>query len=419
MHKYFALALSALLLLASCGGSTLYGPGGGGGGGGGIAGPGPNVTTLTVEVGPAGGAFVNIPFITITVCAPNTTNCQTIDHIEVDTGSTGLRIIASVLNPALLSALPHQLVGATTTPVVECAQFADGYSWGPVVSADLMISSEKASGIPVQVIGDPAFTQIPVDCSSPVPNEEDTVATFGANGLIGVGVFAQDCGSACTTSVIAGTYYGCPTTGGSCTSIEEPINLQVSHPVAAFAADNNGVIVELPRAAPGGAISATGALVFGIGTAGNNALGAAAGTILATNAGSGTVSVIFGGSQYPLSAIDSGSNALYFTDGVLSVCAQGTVGAGFFCTPANLSATLTVFDNSRLTANFTVGDATTMLENNPGGAVFPQLAGPIGAANAQTFDFGLPFFYGRDVYTAIEGKAAEGQVGPYIAYWPQ
>src|SRR5690349_20713701 len=215
MHKHLAFALSSLLLLASCGGGSGYSPGGGGGGGGGgIAGPGPNVTTLTVEVGPAGPAFVNLPFITITVCAPSTANCQTIDHIEVDTGSTGLRIIASVLNPALLSALPHQLVGATTTPVAECAQFADGYSWGPVVSADLTISSEKASGIPVQVIGDPAFTQIPLDCSSPVPNEEDTVATFGANGIIGVGVFAQDCGPACTTSVIAGTYYGCPTNGG-------------------------------------------------------------------------------------------------------------------------------------------------------------------------------------------------------------
>jgi hypothetical protein len=412
------LSLSALLLLASCGGGSGYSPGGGGGGGGGgIAGPGPNVTTLTVEVGPAGPAFVNLPFITITVCAPNTANCQTIDHIEVDTGSTGLRIIASVLNPALLSALPHQLVGATTTPVVECAQFADGYSWGPVVSADLTISSEMASGIPVQVIGDPAFTQVPVDCSSPVPNQEDTVATFGANGILGVGVFAQDCGSACTTSVIAGTYYGCPTNGGSCTGIGEPINLQVSHPVAAFATDNNGVIVELPSAAPGGLIHATGALVFGIGTAANNTLGEAVSAILATNPGSGTVTVTFNGVQYPLSAIDSGSNALYFTDGSLSVCAPGTPGAGFFCTPANLSATLATINSTQLTANFTAGDATAMLQNNPTGAVFPQLAGPIGAANAQTFDFGLPFFYGRDVYTAIEGRPA-GQTGPYIAYWP-
>src|SRR5215469_192902 len=235
MHRYLALTLSALLMLASCGGSGLsgYGTTGGGGGGGGggntIAGPGPNVATLTVEIGPAGQGFVNIPFVTITVCAPGTNNCQTIDNIEVDTGSTGVRIIASVLNASLLSALPQQFVGATTTPVVECAQFADGYSWGPVVSADVSISSEKASGIPIQVMGDSAFKQIPSDCSSPVPNEEDTVATFGANGIIGVGVFAQDCGSACSAGVIAGTYYGCPS-GAACTGVVEPANLQVSHP---------------------------------------------------------------------------------------------------------------------------------------------------------------------------------------------
>ena len=418
MHRYLALTFSALLTLTSCGGSGLSGygtgGGGGGGGGGGIAGPGPNVAALTVKIGPAGPGFVNIPFVTITVCAPNTSNCQTIDNIEVDTGSTGVRIIASVLNASLLSALPQQLVGATTTPVVECAQFADGYSWGPVVSADVSISSEKASGIPIQVMGDSAFTQIPSDCSSPVPNEEDTVATFGANGIIGVGVFAQDCGSACATGVVAGTYYGCPTNGGACTGVMEPTNVQVSHPVAAFASDNNGVIIELPGVSAGGAATATGALVFGIGTESNNGFGNA--TVLQTDPGSGTINVTFKGVQYPLSAIDSGSNAFYFTDSALGVCAQGTAGAGFFCTSTNLSATITTLTSTQLAANFTIGNATTMLTSNPTAAAYPQLAGPIGATSSQTFDFGLPYFYGRNIFTAIEGHNAGGSTGPFVAY---
>src|SRR5262249_40286643 len=118
MHKYTAFVLSSLLALASCGGGG-YSSSNGGGGGGGIAGPGPNVPPMTVEIGPAGPAFPNIPFISVTVCAPGSAaNCQTIDHIEVDTGSWGLRIIApGVLNAALLAALPQQMVGATTTPV--------------------------------------------------------------------------------------------------------------------------------------------------------------------------------------------------------------------------------------------------------------------------------------------------------------
>jgi hypothetical protein len=416
MRKYLAFALSSLLVLAACGGGGGYnasGGGGGGGGGGGIAGPGPNVTTLTVEVGPAGPTFVNIPFITITVCAPATNNCQTISGIEVDTGSTGLRLVASVLNPALLSALPPQLLGGTTTPVVECAQFADGFSWGPVVSADVMISSEKASGIPIHVIGDPSFTQIPSNCSSAGP-EEDTVATFGANGLIGVGVFQQDCGSACATGVIAGTYYGCPTNGATCTGIMEPVNLQVSNPVASFAADNNGIIIELPGVAAGGAATATGALVFGIGTQSNNALGSA--TILATDPGSGTLNVTFGGTAYPLSALDSGSNAFYFSDSALSVCAQGTAGAGFFCTAANISTTITTQSNTQLAANFTIADATATVQANPMATAFPQLAGPIGAMQSQTFDFGLPYFYSRNVFTAIENTTAAGVQGPWVAY---
>jgi hypothetical protein len=34
----------------------------------------------------------------------------------------------------------------------------------------------------------------------------------------------------------------------------------------------------------------------------------------------------------------------------------------------------------------------------------------------KTFDFGLPFFYGRNVFTAIEGKNTAGGLGPYFAY---
>ena len=49
---------------------------------------------------------------------------------------------------------------------------------------------------------------------------------------------------------------------------------QVSNPVAAFAKDNNGVIVELPSAS-GPEASLSGSLIFGIGTRSNNGLGGA------------------------------------------------------------------------------------------------------------------------------------------------
>ena len=154
MRKYAALRLTPLLLLASCGG-----------GGGNLGTPPPppppsgsNVATLTVDAGPAG--TINTAFVSVTLCAPgSTTNCQTIGGIEVDTGSFGLRVMSSVLSPTLAAALAQQLAG--TVPIAECAQFADGYSWGPVKSADVQISSETAAGLPIQVIGDPSFTTIP------------------------------------------------------------------------------------------------------------------------------------------------------------------------------------------------------------------------------------------------------------------
>ena len=148
-----ALAFGALAAL----GAAIAGCGGGGGGSSTPA-PTPmptqNMQAVIVEKGP--GGFVNILFTSVTICAPGaSSNCQTIDHIQVDTGSSGLRIIASVLSPALAL---RQQTDASGNPIVECAQFVDGFSWGPVKIADVRLAGEVASSVPIQVIGDPAFT---------------------------------------------------------------------------------------------------------------------------------------------------------------------------------------------------------------------------------------------------------------------
>src|SRR6202012_709764 len=111
--------------------------------------------SMEVDSGPAGvtGGALNIPYISITICAPgSTTNCQTIDHIEVDTGSYGLGVISSVVNQSLLSALPNETTSGFGVPIVECTMFGDGFSWGSVRTADMSISSEKAANIPMQII---------------------------------------------------------------------------------------------------------------------------------------------------------------------------------------------------------------------------------------------------------------------------
>jgi hypothetical protein len=455
------------LLLAGCGGSSgsvvtpasaSSSSGGGGGGGGG--GQGLNTVTMTVDSGPAalaasGTSDVNTPFITVTVCAPgSTSNCQQIDHVEVDTMSYGLRIVSSVLAPSLAAAL-RQEVTTDGNSVVECAQFADGFSWGPVKVADMQVGGESASNVPIQVIGDPAYelssgsgstavAEIPTTCSSIGP-EEDTVATFGANGIIGVGVFAADCGSACRTSP-TGTqnpadYYECPPSswspGNPCVEIAISNSAQVTNPVDYFQTDNNGVIVQLPAAAEG-ASTITGTLTFGIGTESNNSLGSQ--TVLTGNA-YGDVTTTYttrDGQQeiLPFSYFDTGSNAYYFSDSGIPSDTSCSPYSGYsssnpqpwFCpgSELNLSALNMGQNGTQSSVAFSIGNAYTILTASTG-SVFYDLGASSGALPTDctsqsttdqtcSFDFGLPFFLGRTVYVAYAGAPTAWGNGPWWAY---
>ena len=242
MRKFLASALVSAL-------ASIQGCGGGGGGGGGsnsaaapaantIAAAGQNVQPIAVNSGP-NNTIVNLAFTSVTLCAPNSSVCQTIDNVFVDTGSSGLRIVSMALSASL--ALQQQ-TDAGGSPVVECAQFADGFTWGPVKLADVKIAGEQASSLPIQVIGDPAFpsTSIPRRClGTGLPNKS-TVQNLQANGILGVGVFRQDCGAFCASN-ISGLYYVCPASG--CQAAAMPVDKQVQSPVAMLAADNNGVII--------------------------------------------------------------------------------------------------------------------------------------------------------------------------------
>jgi len=414
----FAL-IQLIFALSACGGGggsgglTGSGGNGGNGGSGAIAGAGPNVATITVDSGPTGAVGVfNTPFVTVTICAPgSTTNCQTIDHIEVDTGSYGLRIISSEINSSLLSALPAELTPGFTVPIVECTMFGDGYSWGSMRTADLTISSETAANMPMQVIGDQPAGNVPTLCSSTGP-EEDTVAQFGAKGILGIGPFAQDCGDICANGTGPHFYWGCPSSGAACTETQVPLNMQAVNPVALFMTDNNGTIVEMPSIADAGVLTSTGALVFGIGTQGNNSLGSA--TVLTTDTSFGFITISYKNTSYPDGFIDSGSNLYYFNDATLTQCTISS--QSFFCPASQQSLTAVNIgaNNTQSTVTFKVANANTQFNNNPSFEAFDNVAAP--NSDAKGFDFGMPFFYGRFVYTAIDGKNTAGGMGPYFAY---
>jgi uncharacterized protein DUF3443 len=401
LRHCFLVSLLAALLLAGCGGD------GGDGDGGGSSPPQPaqNIAPIIVDGGPAG--IPDIAFTTLTICAPgSTTNCQTIDHILVDTGSVGLRIISSVLSPGL--SLPQQL-DANGNALVECARFADGYSWGPVKVADMSIAGEKAASLPIQVIGDASFQTVPASCSSSGP-PENTVPTFGANGMLGVGLFLQDCGAVCAQFAIPGGYYSCPANG--CTPVAAALNKQLQNPVALFASDNNGVVIQLPALPAAGAATASGSLIFGIGTQSNNALGGA--VVLTLDPNTRRIVTNFGGTSYPNSYIDSGSSLLFFGARTFPICTAPA--SGFYCPPSTqaLSATLQGANKATTTVNFTVANANQLFNANPSFNAFTGIAAPNG--DPASFAWGLPFFFGRSVYTAIETRTTPGGTGPYFAF---
>jgi hypothetical protein len=172
------------------------------------AGP-PNVETLMVNGGPAALPMLaaNTPFVSISICQPGTSTCQTVDHIEVDTGSVGLRLISTVLTSVKLP-----LVTNNSLPYAECLQFADGTSWGSLATADVKfpVSGRTLSNLTVHLIGDPSVGNPPTGCTG---TPENTVATFGANGILGVGPFATDCSNGnCSSGAQAANYYSCPVT---------------------------------------------------------------------------------------------------------------------------------------------------------------------------------------------------------------
>lgn len=399
----------AAVLLSGCGGG-----GGGGSSGGGPAVPtATNVQAVSVEQGPAN--VVNGLYVTVTVCVPNTDTCQAIDHIMVDTGSNGLRIMASVLHMNL----PLERNGSGKA-IAECAQFADGHTWGPLRIADVRLSGEQAASVPIQVIGDTAYPTVPDDCTGTGP-DESSVASFGGNGVLGVGVFKQDCGAGCAIDPANTFYYLCPCGAGSASDIVA-LNLQVQNPVALFANDNNGVIIQLQPVGDSGAAKLGGSMIFGIGTQPNNALGTA--RVFTVDSSSGMFSTVYNGQEYRQSLLDTGSTVTFFNDSGITICPPGDATApGFYCPNGtqSLHATVRGRNLASTTLDFKVANAHDLFADNPDFWAFDDIAAP--SVLPDSFVWGLPVFMGRKVYTVIEGQNVPGAgsnpdagVGPYVAF---
>ncbi|HEV2351872.1 MAG TPA: DUF3443 family protein [Terriglobia bacterium] len=400
-----------------------------------------NAVDVNVNFGPNGNSgpptattssYYNGIFTTVTICAPGTTTCATISNVLVDTGSIGLRVLSDQMGSVTLPAITD----SNNNPLYECVEYGDtSYNWGPVQLATVQIGGETASetpgqtansGVPIQVITANATAPSVAPCTSGLGPSDSTVALLGANGILGVANYAQDCGGNCTsstTSISPYPYLVCTSTLSSCQLTAVPLENQVWNPVSAFAsADTNGVILQLPSIPPAGQATVAGTLVFGIETEtcpGSpqgcfpNTLGTAQLYALDQNGSFPTIDfngVTYNSSTNP-SYLDSGSEAFYISDHTtlgISDCMIGTTDIGYYCPASTLN-----IPNIGLTGLNGVGSGTVFIaianalglfNSNPSFAAFNDLGGDSGTGAANdSFDFGLPFFFGRNVYVGIMG----------------
>ena len=452
LHFWLGGALLGASLIAGCGG------------GGGISTPSPpalqNVAAVTVD-----GDFesYNSLFVTVQICQHgSTSNCVTVDHVAVDTGSIGLRVLANSLNSlnaTFLTNLPTVTATASTDanvtgPLAECEQFGGGYTWGSVRNVDITITgtNETASNIPIQVIGDLGVSQPTCATESTtgyqLTGENYTTMTANpltntnleANGLLGVSLFQWDC-LACvsTAEPLEGNpgsanlaYAVCPDmTGNNCQPTMAALTVQVANPISSFATDNNGFIIDLNpvTSAAGSSAAVTGTMTFGIGTESNNALGSATKYTANPNYEPGLVETLWNGTEYN-AVFDSGSSAYYFentSNPAIALCGTTAPLNQLYCpgganaaansagTTLNLTASLQDYNEDPSPTQSVAFSITNLANFSPTAFAVDNIGGTV------VFDYfiwGMPYFYGHKLYfglAVVDPTTLNTTTNPYYA----
>lgn len=382
--------------------------------------------------------YLNEPLVSVTICTPNHTaasQCQTISNILLDTGSFGLRIFASTIASNVTLTPQTITVKGTSYKVGECQVFGTGADWGAVQNADVIMGNQTATNIPIQVINH-GSAQLPSNCSSFDPDTDPCSA--GYNGILGVGMFAEDCGSDCATTdqnINYGQYFACDGSGcfdayydsgcsGGLCVVAVPQAQQVINPIGKFASGyNNGLSLTFGSVGSTGSSGLVGSMTMGIGSTAGNAPGASVAVYQADSAGmtddnGSNFLTLFNGVTYGNTGqafIDSGSNGLFFpSTASFPTCSDGS---GFFCPTTETAGTAKVGSyggTATDTVSFSIANANALFNTN--NTAFYNLGGNVSGV----FDWGLPFFFGRTVYLGLDGTTATfnsvTKTGPYWAF---
>jgi hypothetical protein len=342
--------------------------------------------------------YNNAPCVTVNICSStNESQCDTINNVLLDTGSYGLRIFASLL--------PNNNSGESLAPILiddsaiaECVTYGDGtQNWGPIKLANVSLNNNQTTtAIPIQILDSTAFvTGENIVC--PNATKTPTPATFGLNGIIGVGPFPND--------KTVGNYYKCNNTSCS-TLVTIPNSNYVTNPITKFADGyNNGVTLTFGAIPTDGAINADGYAIFGVGSKQNNSpqknvaiLPIESGQFIPINIETKINSVSYN------SFLDTGSNYLYFGEStILNLPQCGSPINAFLCPSGltNFSAIMFANNQESATINFAIENSQNLFNANSNtafatiGAIIPNIG----------IDWGLPFFFGRTVYSVFANES--------------
>jgi hypothetical protein len=403
-----------------------------------------NNLLVVAENGPRGFQLLpnaNILYATVTVCSPlDTSKCVDIDHVQVDTGSVGLRVLASKvkslnLTPVEISSSPDPIIRTW-----ECFPFVIGGLWGANAKAVVGLGRQMTREVAIQLIeDDPAATLQPTeDCIKAADNNIlSSAGALGSNGILGVGSITLDCGFVCRDGSYLENntfvrYYGCPqgatSTANCSTTAKVDLNLQVSNPISAFLNSDyrDGLVLTMPEVTNPGAASASGELIFGLNTRPNNALPLVAKKVMLgvdvnnMNAYLNITTQLMRGANvqtFDSSYLDTGTNGLFFNDTSPSPIAR-CLGSTWYCPLSLMALDALLSDGGSTTQNvvgvqFQVANAEALFSTSN-----TAFSGASGAAPAGStaFAWGMPFFYGKRVYMSIWDITTFGSAGPWYAW---
>lgn len=372
-----------------------------------------NVSPMVVDGFPckSGGKageinWPQVPYVSVKICSPGSlANCQVIDHVIVDSGSTGLRVAYSALSPKLRSGFKKlPLKSSFGKTLTECEAYISSYVYGPIAQADVHIAGESARNTQLQIFGHPRY-RVTRDCKRQGGDEMDSTQSFGGNGLIGVSFYLRDDHA---------LYYNCqPNTSFCKANTTFP---GIPNTVSQFATNNNGAVLSFPPlSTPDSSTPIEGTLAFGISTQSNNTPGVNTLALLndgGTTSDSGTFEAKIG-SNWSNAYIDSGTDTVYFYDdqnSALKACPSTSYYAGWYCPLATQHLTFNLADAGTTKTqgylHFTVANprntftSSTIAYDNIGGVSSPS------SNLDNSMAFGLSVFFGNKMYFLFNDQKA-------------